>query len=222
MYLSRQLSLLIATALVGCHTAEDGSIVVDRPQPLKAPVPVGQSYTTGPADAAITLVVATDYQCPYCKRHEGTIAELMKLYEGRIRVVMKHQPLPFHGNARAAALAAEAAGKQGKFQQMHELLFERQRQIGEANFSAWAKELGLDVNQFEADVASAELTQWIDADRERLTKHGVRGTPSTWINGRFITGAQPLSKFVEVIAEELGESAPAVLDDGKKMDDEGC
>ncbi len=216
---ARQLSLLPLVAALGCHAASDGSLALDE---AKAPVEIGRSQASGPKDAPVTIIVATDYQCPYCKRHEGTLAKLQRMYPDRVRIVVKHQPLPMHARARTAALAAEAAGAQGKFWPMHGLLFERQGDIDKANFVEWAEELGLDAARFEADMAAADLEEWIDADRARLAKAGARGTPTTWVNGQRITGAQPLSKFVEIVAAELGEPMPEDVDVSPMVDEEGC
>ena len=183
------------------------SVIAGRPlSGTRYKVELGDAQTRGSADARVTIVMFSDFQCPFCKRVMPTIAELEKEYGKDLRFAMKHNPLAFHNRAKAAALAAEAAGKQGKFWEMHDLLYENGRDLTDENFSAWAKDLKLDVGRFERDLDSADLGDRIDEHQAQAVRLGARGTPSFFINGRFLSGAQPAEAFKKVIDEELREA----------------
>src|SRR5690606_25758651 len=112
----------------------------NRPNPADTyKVPLGEAHTKGSDDALVTIVEWSDFQCPYCSRVGPTIAQLEKEYGDKLRVAFKHNPLGFHQRALPAALAAEAAGKQGKFWEMHDKLFANQKELTDENFEAWAK-----------------------------------------------------------------------------------
>jgi protein-disulfide isomerase len=102
-----------------------------------------------------------------------------------------------------AALAAEAAGNQGKFWEMHDKIFENQKQITDENFLAWAGELALDVEQFKKDLANPALTKKLKAQQAQGMTLGARGTPAFFVNGRFLSGAQPVASFKKIIDEEM-------------------
>ena len=103
----------------------------------------------GSSRAPVTLVAFSDFQCPFCARAEPTLAELLKTYGDKLRVVWKHQPLSGHPQAMPAALAAEAARQQGKFWEMHDRLFSHQAELSPQAYERWAAELGLDVARFK-------------------------------------------------------------------------
>ena len=157
----------------------------------------------GPDNALVTIVMFADFQCPYCKRSLGTLDEVMAKYGRDVRIVFRHNPLPMHGEARAAAKAAIAAAKQGKFWKMHDKLFDNQHSLTESNFVAWASEMGLDTSKFELDLADRFVDTQIDADIEAAKYFGAKVTPSFFINGRYLAGAQPMHSFEELIDEEL-------------------
>jgi protein-disulfide isomerase len=112
-------------------------------------VPVGESPVRGPANALVTIVEFSDYQCPFCSRANATIQQLEKDYEGKIRVAMKQHPLDFHPRAKPAALAAMAAGEQGKYWEMHDKMFANQQSIEDANLEQYARDLGLNVDKWK-------------------------------------------------------------------------
>lgn len=158
----------------------------------------------GPSDAPVTVVVFSDYQCPYCKRHDQTITRLAEAYPDDVRVVWRQLPLPFHESADEAALAALAADRQGAFLRMHALLFERQRDLPDAPLATWAAELGLDPDRFADDYRSA-AAEALRRDQAEAAQFSVRGTPSTFVNGHFVTGAQPYETFDALVQESLAE-----------------
>ncbi|MCB9714493.1 MAG: thioredoxin domain-containing protein [Myxococcales bacterium] len=165
-------------------------------------VPLGSDpVIRGPEDALVTVVMFGDFQCPYCKRVLPTLDQLLAR-DREVRLVFRHNPLPMHDKAEIAARAAIAAGKQGKFWQMHDKLYAEQHALSEEAFRGWADELGLDLVRFDRDYADAATKAQIDADIADAKKLGATGTPSFFVNGRYLGGAQPLHKFEEVVAEE--------------------
>jgi len=123
-----------------------------------------------------------------------------------VRFVFKHLPLSFHAKAPAAHAAAEAAHKQGKFWEMHDKIFENQRAMSEANYLVWAEEIGLNMDQFKKDQASADVKGRIAKDSAEAGSLGVTGTPGFFVNGKFLSGAKPFASFKEVIDQQLGSS----------------
>lgn len=166
-------------------------------------VPVDNAYVVGPEDAAVTIVEFSDFQCPYCARVIPTLESLIEEFGGRIRIAFRHNPLPFHTDAPLASQAALAAGEQGKFWEMHNLLFENQGALDRASIERYAEQLGLDMAAFRRflDESSGQAT--IDADQALAARVGARGTPNFFINGRSLRGAQPIERFREMINEEL-------------------
>ena len=183
------------------------TVKAGRPDPTERyRVPVGHSATRGAADAKVTLVMVTDFQCPFCKRAQPTIQALERRYGSDLRIVVKHNPLAFHNRARPAAVAAEAAHEQGKFWELHDLLYENNRSLSDADLRRLAKKAGCEMSKFRADQGKAALARRVDDDIALARKVGARGTPAFFINGRFLSGAQPEASFAEVINEELEEA----------------
>ena len=164
----------------------------------------------GPADALVTIVEFSDYQCPFCSRANNTMVELEKLYGNKVRFAMKQHPLDFHPNAKPAALAALAAGKQGKYWEMHEKLFANQQALSDATYETYAKELGLNVDKWKADLQAADAQAQIANDTAQAMKLGATGTPAFFINGKKVSGAQPIDNFKRVIDEELQKAQDLV------------
>ncbi|HWB79277.1 MAG TPA: DsbA family protein [Nannocystaceae bacterium] len=181
--------------------------VAGRPDPAERyVVAIGDSQARGPADARVTVVVFSDFQCPFCERVQTTLKDLQAAYPKDVRVVAKHLPLAMHPNAMGAALAAEAAGKQGKFWELHDKLYENRSVLGEADVERYAKELGLDMARFKKDRDSAAVKALVDADVKQAADVGARGTPSFFINGRFLSGAQPLESFKTLVDTEIAKA----------------
>jgi protein-disulfide isomerase len=168
-------------------------------------VAVGK-YVKGPADAKITIVEWSDFQCPFCRRSRPTLEQIEKEYGDQVRISFRHLPLDFHTKAPAAHAAAAAAGLQGKFWEMHDKIFENQQQMSPQKYEQWAAELGLDVDKFKRDVASPQVKQAIETDKKAAEALGITGTPAFFVNGRYIRGAQPFPTFKTLIDEELKTS----------------
>jgi protein-disulfide isomerase len=173
----------------------------DGGAPVK--IDLGSSPVLGPKSAPVTMVIWSDFQCPFCSRVEPTLLELRKQYEGKMKLVWKNQPLPFHPNAMPAAKAAMAAAKQGKFWEMHDLMFANQKDLGDAKYEEWAGQLGLNVSRWKADLAAADIESAIQADIAAGNSLGANGTPTFFINGKKLVGAQPIDAFKAAIDAEL-------------------
>ncbi|QRN93650.1 thioredoxin domain-containing protein [Archangium violaceum] len=169
-------------------------------------VPIDGSPVLGSADALVTLVEFSDYQCPFCSRANATVEQLRKQYGNKLRVVMKENPLSFHPRAKPAALAALAAGEQGKYWEYHDKLFSNSKALEDADLEKYATEIGLDLNRWKADMTNPKLSALIDRDQALAGKLGANGTPAFFINGRFLSGAQPIDNFKAIIDEELGKA----------------
>jgi len=169
------------------------------------PVKPGDAPSKGPANAPLVLVVFSDFQCPFCKRIEPTLAQMEKHYRGKVRVVWKNFPLPFHASAEPAAEAAMAADAQGKFWPMHDKLFENNSALDRESLERYAAALGLDLPRFKADLDAGRYRARIEADKQEGTEVGVVGTPAVFINGRKIAGAYPFATFQKIADAELGK-----------------
>lgn len=161
----------------------------------------------GPKDAPVTMVEFTDFQCPFCKSTQATVKQLREKYGDKIRFVHMDFPLSFHSHALDAAKAARCANDQGKFWEFHDSLFENQGKLSATDLKATAKTLGLNTKEFDSCFDKGTHLAAIKADSEAGSKLGVDGTPAFFIDGRQITGAQPLPQFVQVIDEELANGA---------------
>lgn len=179
---------------------------------LTYPVEVDGRPAMGPEDALVTVAVFSDYQCPYCSRMGPVLHELVEL-EKDVRVVSLQLPIPSHPRARDAAKAAIAAARQGKYWEMHDKLFASQSSLNQADFSAFAEELGLDVAAFEADVASEAVAAEVEADAAMARALRVQSTPSIFVNGHPMRGAQPLKELRGAVADQR-PMAQALVDAG--------
>jgi protein-disulfide isomerase len=181
---------------------------VGEVQRFAVPVTAAQP-SQGPADALVTMVVFSDFQCPFCSRLNPTVEQLMRAYPTQLRVVWRNLPLPFHPNAMPAAEAAMEAfaqGGDGAFWQMHGLIFEHQRDLTRETLDRLAAQVGLDVQRFQAAMDSHAHQDAIEADMALAEQIGARGTPNSFLNGVQVTGAQPYEAFVEVMDAELAHA----------------
>ncbi len=166
-------------------------------------IDVGDAPARGESNAKVTIVGWSDFQCPFCDRVGPTLKQIEQDYGDSVRIVFKHLPLEIHPDARAAHAAAEAAHRQGKFWAMHDRIFLNQRDLRPETLEGYAKEIGLDLDRYRKDVVSADVKKAIEADLEQAQKLGVTGTPSFFINGRNLSGAQPYPNFKRMIDEAL-------------------
>lgn len=170
-------------------------------------IDVGSSPVKGPANAKITIIEFSDFQCPFCKRGKDTMEEVSKKYPNDVKLAFKQLPLAFHDKAEPAARASLAAGKQGKFWEMHDALFDNQAQLSSEFFLDQAKKLGLDIEKFKKDMEASDVTEQIKKDKELADSHGISGTPGFFVNGIAVRGAYPLAHFDTIIQRLLKEGA---------------
>jgi protein-disulfide isomerase len=183
--------------------APDAVFAVD----VNADIKGGQ--VDGPASAPVTIVKAFDFACPFCQRVAGTMDELVKDYNGKVRVVYANMLI--HPVAKPAHLASCAAGKQGKYNEFKNAFWEKgylasrndPSKMGEDNILAIAKDLGLDTAKLKADMASPDCEQRITNDMNEMQKFHVNSTPTFFINGKHLNGALPKERFKQIIDEQL-------------------
>ena len=156
----------------------------------------------GGKGAAVTIIEFSDYQCPFCKKAEDVVDQVMKNYGDRVKLVYRNYPLPFHPNARPASEAAACANAQGKFWEYHSKLFHGDG-LEADKLKTYADQVGLDRKKFDDCLEKKPFKAEIDKDMKDGEKAGVTGTPAFFINGRMLSGAQPFEKFKEVIDDEL-------------------
>ena len=167
-------------------------------------VPVGpRDHTLGPADAPVTLVEYGDFQCPHCRKADGIVKQVRRQLGPRLRFVYRHFPLTrIHPEAEHAAEAAEAAGAQGGFWQMHDRIFERQFALDDDHLVEYAAELGLDADKIRGELAAGTHRRRVRDDFMSGVKSGVNGTPTFFINGVRYDGRwdlEPLLDALEVV-----------------------
>jgi protein-disulfide isomerase len=147
-------------------------------------IPIGNSFTKGPAKATVTLIEFSDLQCPYCAQLSPILDAVVKAYPADVRLVYKHFPLSFHSQAREAAAAAIAAGNQGKFFEFRSRVAPHFRELSEALYISTAQELGLDMAKFKREMSlTPAINKLLDEDTELGRQVGVEGTPTVFVNG---------------------------------------
>jgi len=181
------------------------------PAPAAPPVQVravdpGDGPAIGPKHAKVVIVEWSDFQCPFCGRVEPTLKQIQDTYKDDVRIVWRNEPLPFHPNALPAAKAAMAAAKQGKFWEMHDKMFANQKDLSEAKYEEWARDIGVDVARWKADKDSPAIAEAIQKDNNYGQQVGANGTPSFFINGKLIAGALPFDTFKAVIDEQIAKA----------------
>ena len=175
---------------------------------------VPSSHIIGKVDSKVKFVEYGDYQCPYCQQYFPTVNQIKEKYKDRVSFQFLNFPLTnSHKNAFAAARAAEAADKQGKFWEMHDLLYQGNDPTGASgwvasdtpftDFSQYAKQLGLDADKFKKDYASAAINNVINADMAEGTKANVQGTPAFFINGKLHQVQNSVDAFSKLLDEAL-------------------
>lgn len=176
-------------------------VALEAPR-TEVPVPAN-APTMGPANAPVTIVAFTDYQCPYCHRAQTTLDQILTQYAGKIRLVHRDFPLDGHPQAFPAARAAWCAGEQGKFWEYYKSLMSVSGDMAEADLLGRAEALKLDSAAFKTCATSDRHDAAIREGADAGARLGVTGTPGYFINGRMLTGAQPIEQFQQVIDAEL-------------------
>jgi protein-disulfide isomerase len=191
----------------------DASPKAHRPKLLEDPVkiPVAGAPVRGPEDARITLVEFSDFECPFCSAAEKQVDLVMAAYPKDIKLIYKQFPLSMHPHAELAAEASLAARDQGKFWEMYEILFKNYRRLSSESILAMAKEIGLNMDKFKADLVSGKYKAIVDKDMADGDAAGVYGTPAFYINGKQYNGQLTLAALKPILAAELkGEKEKSV------------
>ncbi len=172
---------------------------------VKVNIEIGKSPYFGNKDAKVKIVVFSDFQCPFCSRAAKTVQDLKKLYSKKIELAFKQYPLPMHSNAKPAAEASMCVNEQSteKFWKYHDKLFANAEKLDADSLKKYAKEVGANVEEFNKCFDEKKFAKAVQEDVEYGNKLGVRSTPTFFINGKPVAGAQPLEQFKEMIEEEL-------------------
>jgi len=167
-------------------------------------IPLGNAPARGGETAKVTVVEFSDYQCPFCDQAEGLVKQVLEAYPKEVKLVYKQFPLTtIHPQALPAAKAAVAAGRQGKYWEMHDLLFENQRQLAPEKYTEFAEKLALDVPQFQKDMESPEVLAQINRDMQDGKAADVTGTPTLFVNGKRLMN-RSFDGFRQMIDASLG------------------
>ena len=189
-----------AAYLTGLREGSEVKILLAAP---RSPVESGESPQRGPSDAPITIVEFSDFQCPFCKRAQSTLAEVQEKYPGQVKFVYKDLPLrEIHPQAQSAAEAAHCAGDQGKYWEYHGALFAAP-QVTEASLPEIATSLQLDMTAFQECLDSRKHQAKVDAAFAQGMEVGAASTPTFFVNGILLRGSQPIESFSKVIDAEL-------------------
>ncbi len=180
------------------------------PAPTGAPVEVSadDDAVKGSETAPVTIIEFSDYQCPFCARFwQETLPSIDKEYiqTGKVRFIYRDYPLPFHPQAQPSAVAAECAGDQGKYWEMHDKIFENQASLSDSSYDGFAQAIGLNLNTFKTCVSDGKKVAEIQKDLADGQAAGVSGTPAFFVNGVKIEGAQPFSVFKQLIDAQLAK-----------------
>lgn len=217
----------------------DGSLANDQAEgdntelsgdaPELVEVSVDGDPVLGDANAPVTVVEFSDFQCPFCKKaHDEALKQVKDNYvkTGKVKLVFRDFPLEIHPEAETAALAAECAHEQGKFWEYHDVLFENQASLSDANYKKWAEDLGFDTEQFNKCYKSLKYLDEVRKDMSEGQSYGVSGTPAFFVNGKLVTGAQPYSVFeleIEGALAAVGATpTPSEEPEEKKLEEESA
>jgi prolipoprotein diacylglyceryl transferase len=171
---------------------------------LEEPRAAEQDRVKGPADAPVTILEFSDFQCPYCKTASETVKQVLAAYPDKVKFIYRHFPLSaIHQDAQYAAEAAECAGDQGKFWEMSDVIFANQGKLSEADLNKYAKDLKLDMGEFGDCLHDGKFKAKVEADIKSANEYGIGGTPSFFVGDRFVSGGATLEDFKALIDEQL-------------------
>lgn len=199
------------TAAAGATAEANAQAQVEVPQNVKRyPVPVDDDPILGSKDAKITIIEFSDYQCPFCQQwQQKVLPKIRETYGDKVRIVYRDFPLyDIHPEAESAAEAADCAGEQNKYWEFHDLLFSGQMQLGAQTYTSYASALKLNADNFKKCLDEHRYQKEVKADYDFAAGLGVRSTPTFFINGLAVVGAQPFEVFQQVIDLELAGKIP--------------
>ncbi len=195
----------LAEQLRALIDAADVAILLEAPRLDVA----ASGPSLGPADAPITIIEFSDFECPFCRQATPVLQELRERYPERLRIVYRHLPLAIHPRARPAAEASMCAHEQGHFWGFHDRIFAAPEALSDADLRGHAEALELSLEAYDACVAGDTQSEVVDADVEAARAAGIASTPAFLINGVLLVGAQPVEAFERVIERELAALAAA-------------
>lgn len=214
--------------VIGVGLVVTGMIYVvskQRTLPARVDATIGSSMTDsdwikGNRNAEIIITEYSDFQCPACAFYQPILKEIISEFDDRVALVYRHFPLPMHRHAETMAYAAEAAGQQGRFFEMHDLIFENQRNWTNSSPSAvrdtisqFANGLNLDIEKFNTDFESRELRNRVDASVAEAVRSNISYTPTLFINGELLTNPNNYAEFRSLIVNKLNENTDQEQDE---------
>jgi len=215
-YMTRDGKLLFPTSLDLTIPIQPVDNIQPNTQPTNnVDVSVDDDPSIGPADAPITIIEFSDFQCPFCNRVQPTIKQILTTYGNKVRLVYRDFPLSFHQNAQKAAEASECVHEQDTanndanytlFWKYHDILFQNQDSLDTDNLKQYAIDIGLDSTTFNACLDSGKYRSEVQKDTADGSNAGVSGTPAFFVNGQLVSGAQPFSAFKTIIDAELAKA----------------
>ncbi len=197
--------LIIVLGILSVNRSSSSSLPASKEQAQTILTVKSDDWAKGPDDAPITIVEYLDFECEACRVYYPITKRLKAEYRDKIRFVVRYFPLPGHKNSMTSALAAETAGKQGKFWEMHDILYEKQKDWGEKSasepsiFEGYANLIGLNMERYKIDVGSKDAENRINRDKETGISLGVKGTPTFFINGEKIPNPKGYEDFKSLI-----------------------
>lgn len=199
-----------AAAAAGAGDQGSALAPTEAPQVIRYDVPVDDDPVLGPADAPITIVEFSDFECPYCRKWNTEVfGRLKEQYPDQVRFVFRDFPLSsIHANAVPAAVAANCANEQGEFWPFHDKLFSMEQGLSESAYTQYAQDLSMNLDDFKACLESEKYQTEVQGDFDFAANLGVRSTPTFFINGIALVGAQPYEVFQDVIEKELAGEIP--------------
>ncbi len=182
-------------------------VYIPKPRRPTFPVEVGNAPVTGGKEAKVTIIEFSDFQCPFCAKGADLIKDIKKKYGSKVKIAFKNFPLPFHNHAEQAAVAGLCANEQGAdyFWKYHDEMFAHQDSLDAEGLKKMAKKVGLKADAFDKCLAENKYLAQVKADMEEGRKVKVKSTPTFFVNGKLINGAQPIEVFSEIIDEELAQ-----------------
>ncbi|MBI4054485.1 MAG: thioredoxin domain-containing protein [Candidatus Doudnabacteria bacterium] len=202
-------TIIIAGLLLFFSDQEDkaGSVKTESERTVSVDEVVSEdAHFKGQAGAPIVIVEFSDFQCPACRLEYPELKKLLAANPQLIQLYYRHLPLPQHNRAKPAAAAAEAAGLQGKFWEMHDLLFENQSKLDDDNIRDYAKKLSLDLKKFEEDWSSAPIKEKIERDLKKASELQLTSTPTVIINGKIFSQVLSFTELEKRIASLVTDS----------------
>ena len=207
-FLAGQRSAAAREAFVGTLRGKSRvDIRLAEPPAFRAELNIDGAPVRGDVNAPVTIVEFSDFHCPYCRAVQPTLRQVLAKYPGKVRLVYKHVPLDsLHPQARRASEASWCANEQGRFWEFHDRVYAASADASDAALARFVSEASLDKAAFQTCLASGRAGAPIERDVEQGSEHGLTGTPGFFVNGRLLSGNQPLSAFEQVIDEELKDS----------------